>query len=192
MIYNREDFDSVWRLVNNAFFLSRRLPEMVFRKLFLYYTFLEFDVAFAKRGWSEMQKLSSENTENIILAVIEPDPVEYFRKEFGCYNIIKLSKNSSYKEYFSELVEEPQGSPADSIDTNSFIITLIPDSLEWAIWGDRECEILIIGSDKPLINFNSELFYLNIDEAIELMKDLNYKELDSMFFAEFRKNYNGM
>ena len=66
-------------------------------------------------------------------------------KEFGYYNWLRTSVDISGEDYVNALWTSPESSIADAIITNSNIVVWLSHSLEWAIWGDRELEICILG-----------------------------------------------
>src|SRR5262245_30133063 len=47
--------------------------------------------------------------------VLNPDPVQYFVKEFNRYPLLEIRVNDQCKDYFPALNENPEGSPADPV-----------------------------------------------------------------------------
>ncbi|WP_082281728.1 hypothetical protein [Leptospira kirschneri] len=191
MIYKSEEFYKHWGLFEEVFFLNKRFPQNIFKYKFSNYTFIQFNETMTQEFWDEIRSWNSKNTKEILIAVVEPDPVEYYFREFNCYNMIKLSKTSSYSEYLQRLFEEPPNSPADSIFSNSFVIGWLSDSLEWAIWGERSLEFCIIGSNDPLPTPKTKLDTMDINDILGIVEyEIGRNIVHPHFFETFRKNYD--
>ena len=80
----------------------------------------------------------------VIMGVLDPHPEEYYYKEFGYYNWLKLPCDLTGDQYMDVLEEYPQDSMADSIMHNSFVVVWFPPSKEWIIIGDRSYGINIL------------------------------------------------
>lgn len=88
--------------------------------------------------WNVLQRLANKSEDDFILVgVIDPHPVNYFYKEFRCFNWIKVSTALTNDEYWSRLESGPEDSEADAILYNSFTVVWIPLSGKWAR-GDRD------------------------------------------------------
>ncbi|TQE68566.1 hypothetical protein [Leptospira noguchii] len=188
MIFETNKFNEYWNALDKVFFLEKNFPEDVFKIPFSHYGFIEFDESMTSRFWDEIRTWSSEKTKEIIMAVIDPDPVGYYYRVFQRYNMIVLPKEAQYSQYSEALDEEPPNSPADSIFTNSTVIGWIPDSLEWAIWGDRGHEFCVIGSNSKIQIKYTDLDLMEIEDALNIMQAY-HRKLDSSFFETFRANY---
>jgi hypothetical protein len=77
--------------------------------------------------------------------VLDPNPVEYFYKEFNYYNWMKLPVNLSPDEYLDVLELGPEESPADAVLYNSYTVIWLPPSMKWAIWGERSYGVCVLG-----------------------------------------------
>lgn len=87
----------------------------------------------------------------MLLAVLDPNPeVCFFRS--GLFNWAVMSPGDSDSDYWSIINAGPNSSPADCILVNSFRIALVPRSGRWALWGDRDMEICVLGSDIQMPN----------------------------------------
>lgn len=145
-IRSEEEFKSYQNLVDNVFDQNKMLPQQVFRKNFDCFLFQEFDWALSDDILPTIKELSNVTQDREFLtAVLQPDPTEYYLKEFGYYNWLKTSVNISDEDYVNALWTHPKGYIADDIITNSNIVVWLSHSLQWAIWGDRDMEICIIG-----------------------------------------------
>jgi hypothetical protein len=78
---------------------------------------------------------------------LNPDPQNYFKKEFGYYNWANVPVSINGEEYWNLLNSHPPDSPADSMLFNSETIVWFPKSAKWAIWGERKYGICILGCD---------------------------------------------
>ena len=133
-------------LVDHVFDQNKRLPQQVFRKNFDCFLFQEFEWALSDDILPTIKDLlNSTSDREFLTAVLKPDPVDYYLKEFGYYNWLKASVSISGEDYVNALWTNPKGSIADNIITNSNIVVLLSCSLQWAIWADRDMEICIIG-----------------------------------------------
>ncbi|MGR3779337.1 hypothetical protein ACT1UG_27655 [Bacillus paramycoides] len=144
-IKDLQEYRNLESIVNSIFYTDRQLPEQVFRKDFGNYVFEEFDLAMSDKFWDTIQILARQSQDNYVLcAVLNPHPLEYYYKEFGYFNWVKLPLNLTADEYLDILNIEPESSPADSITTNSFTIVWLSPSMKWAIWGDRNDEVCVL------------------------------------------------
>ncbi|MGE3540687.1 MAG: hypothetical protein AB7N91_25015 [Candidatus Tectimicrobiota bacterium] len=148
-VQSQEAFERSLSLLNIAFNPKKRIPEQVFRYPFAEFAFAEFDWVMSADFWKSLKKSHLNIDEELLLvAVLEPDPCRYFYEVFGYYNFFKLSLNSSSDDYWAALQEGPENSPADAMLYNSEVIVWVPESLKWAIWGERSVGVCAIGFDK--------------------------------------------
>lgn len=161
-VRSEKEFRSYQYLVENVFDPNRELPQQVFQKKFDYFLFQEFDWALSNDILTTIKKLSELTQDREFLtAVLKPDPVEYYLKEFGYYNWLKTSVEISDEDYVDALWISPEGFMADNIITNSNIVVWLSNSLQWAIWGDRAMEICIIG----LVSKNGSIKNVLLEEG---------------------------
>ncbi|MGN7326642.1 hypothetical protein [Bacillus pumilus] len=145
-IRSEKEFKFYQNLVDYVFDTNKELPQQVFRKTFDCFLFQEFDWALSDDILPTIKELSTVTQDREFLtAVLQPDPAEYYLKEFGYYNWLKASVNISSEDYVNALWTHPKESIADDIITNSYIVVWLSHSLQWAIWADRDMEICIIG-----------------------------------------------
>ncbi|WLP58361.1 hypothetical protein [Bacillus pumilus] len=145
-IRSEREFKFYQNLVDHVFDTNKELPQQVFRKTFNCFLFQEFDWALSDDILPTIKELSTVTQDKEFLtAVLQPDPTDYYLKEFGYYNWLKASVDISGEDYVNALWTHPKGSIADNIITNSNIVVWLSHSLQWAIWGDRDMEICIIG-----------------------------------------------
>jgi hypothetical protein len=175
-----KEFNELWRMANDIFYLERRLPKQVFREQFNHYLFEEFDWAMSEDFWDNICKLARKAKDDFVLtAVLDPDPVEYFHKEFHYYNWIKIPIGLPSDEYFAVLELGPEESPADAVLYNSYTVIWISPSMKWAIWAERNYGVCVLGSQDTSIG-NDLLPVLKtwrpIDETVLSWVALNFMD----------------
>ncbi|WP_024427911.1 hypothetical protein [Bacillus safensis] len=196
-VRSEKEFRFYQNLVDLVFDQNKRLPQQVFRKNFDCFLFQEFEWALSDDILPTIKDLlNSTSDREFLTAVLKPDPVDYYFKEFGYYNWLKASVNISGEDYVNALWTHPKGSIADNIITNSNIVVWLSRSLQWAILADRDLEICIIGmvskKDCPQ-NIFLEKGWKPLDHSVLanwlelLLKDQKtYNE----YFSQFLSNYS--
>ncbi|WP_077732634.1 MULTISPECIES: hypothetical protein [unclassified Methylocaldum] len=126
--------------------IEARLPEQVFREGFSRFAFEEFDWAMSATFWPAIQALCrSCGDVSLLVAVLDPDPTDYYKNEFGFFNWAVLPVSASADEYWNLLNQYPDESPADSLLANSEKVVWLAQSGKWAVWGERSLEVCILG-----------------------------------------------
>ncbi|GGJ65704.1 hypothetical protein GGR02_000606 [Anoxybacillus voinovskiensis] len=177
-VREKKEFNKLIGIASDTFYIENRLPKQVFREQFNYFLFEEFDWAMDKDFWSIIQQLSKETKDDYVLAaVLDPNPVEYFYKEFNYYNWMKLPVNLSPDEYLDVLELGPEESPADAVLYNSYTVIWLPPSMKWAIWGERSYGVCILGFQD--VNNSADLLpilknWRSIDETVLSWVGLNF------------------
>ncbi|MCK6164479.1 MULTISPECIES: hypothetical protein [Bacillus] len=173
-VRSEKEFRVYQNLVDHVFDQNKRLPQQVFRKNFDCFLFQEFDWALSDDILPTIKELSNLTHDGEFLtAVLKPDPVDYYLKEFGYYHWLKASVNISGDDYVNALWMHPKGSIADNIITNSNIVVWLSHSLQWAIWADRDMEICIIGMVSTK------------DSAKDMLLEEGWKPLDHSVLANW-------
>jgi hypothetical protein len=80
------------------------------------------------------------------VAVLKPDPIEYYYKHFGKYPLFTFGKEDTGADFIAAINEDPGDSPADAIIHNSVVIVVHSESCRWLLYGDRDFEIALIAS----------------------------------------------
>jgi hypothetical protein len=141
--------------IEKTFLINECLPERVFREDFGWFAFEEFDWAMSGEFWPVIQELAQASGDtSLLMAVLDPEPEDYFKKEFGYYNWANIPISASRDDYWELLNAHPESSPADSFLANSEKVVWLSHSAKWAIWGERSygvcvlaaCERMQIGS----------------------------------------------
>jgi hypothetical protein len=147
-LHSKADFEfwhgSVASVVNDRL----RLPNQPFVKPFNKYSFEEFDWMMGDSCWPSLVNLATvSNDTKILLAVLDPDPAQYYKAEFNYYNWAIVPVDIDKNTYWSILNLTPENSPADSVLANSEIVVWLPQSLRWVIWGERSSGLCVLGSE---------------------------------------------
>jgi hypothetical protein len=138
-------------LINLVFDRGRRLPEIVFSRKMKNFCFFEFNSMITPEFMSTLRKITEHfRDDRVFVTVLDPDPVEYFFREFGHCGAFQMSSKSTNDEYFDVLAHEPPESPADALLYNSNIITWTASGNKWAMWGERDTGIGVLGAEDDL------------------------------------------
>lgn len=151
-IDNMREFENLKNLINTIFISNSSLPNQVFHKEFTNYLFKEFDFIMTDEFWSGIRELANKtNDDFIIMAVLDPDPITYYFKEFGYFNWVKLEISITPDQYLDILNFSPEDSSADSIFVNSYTVVWASPSMKWGIWAEREKEVCVIAFSEKCI-----------------------------------------
>lgn len=121
------------------------LPQQVFHNQFKKFRVIDFDEIFVD-FFQRINACVEALRERIwTVAVVDPDPENYFYHHFRKYPIFDVTPKDSSEEYFSLISENFGDSPADSISSNGVIIIVYPKSGNWVVYADRNFEIGIVG-----------------------------------------------
>lgn len=122
-----------------------RLPKVPFSQPFKVLGFEEFDWVMSGEFWSVLQNFASQSgDQELVFAVLDPDPVNYFKAAFGYYNWATLPIILSSNDYWNFLNSEPTESPADSMLGNAQVVVFTVPSKRWVIWGERESGLCVL------------------------------------------------
>ena len=151
--------------VEKVFHCNATLPDQVFREEFKFFGFESFDLAMADDFSPVIQELAeTSGDDSVLMAVLDPDPSSYYKKEFGYYNWAEVPVSISGDAYLDLLNEHPEGSPADSLHVNSYTVIGVPKSAKWAVWGNRSYETCVVGfrDDIPMGSLHGIRWALDI------------------------------
>jgi hypothetical protein len=171
--------------------IEKQLPAQVFRERFNCFFFEEFDWAMSEEFWATLQDLARKSgDQSLLVSVLEPDPVDYYKREFGCYNWAIISSTSTADEYWTLLNHHPEESPADSILSNSERVVWAARSGAWAVWGERALEICVLACSK--VNIAESASWHNMDWVLHdiLPGCFRYGLVPTEFANQLRKNYS--
>lgn len=180
-VSNMNEYKMYRDLINNVIEPSINLPGNVFTDWYNNFLFEEFDWTMTEEFSEKLKQLAIETNEPFVLiAVLDPNPSEYYFNEFGYFNWIKIPTDVLDTFYFEAIEYPPEESVADSILYNSQKIVWTVPSAAWAIWGDRNYGICILGrkmgcqleSEQNLKNWKT------VENALESWMKLSFENQD--------------
>jgi len=179
-IQDTERFAKWKTQVEDCFHIERSLPEQVFAANMTHFRFEEFDWVMSSNFWPQVQNLCERfGDSSLLIAVLDPDPLKYYKNEFGHVNWAEISACASSEDYWDMLNHFPKGCPADSLIANSEKIVWLPPSGMWAVWGERSYEVSVLGSQITKIS------HLWNDVEWALKTALPYAFVDGVVPADF-------
>jgi hypothetical protein len=196
MINDNSLFNAIMETLNSAALVSSELPQRVFRLGYGRFHFFEFDLTFSEKFWAVIQKIAFQSRINMVS--IDPDPVEYFFKEFGQFGAIQVNASATADEYYEALCAHPPSYPLDSL-FHSETLAWFPDSALWLVWGERGYGVAVLGLhkdfDSPIdrIARDAGMPLLSLDEALSDIVSLNFRDSAAFeaFSIDFKTNYSG-
>lgn len=180
-----QDFEAAKSEIEKVFIVDGGLPARVFKSVYRQFAFEQFLWMLSGDVWPAIQQLAkSSNDETVLMAVLEPKPDSYYKREFGYYNWVRLPISQFGVDYWKLLNQHPPESPADSILCISETILWLPPSAKWAIWGDRGYDICVLGGVQAADPWH------DLAWAVEYMRG-NFRERrhGEAFIAELMANY---
>lgn len=191
IIKDYKEFEMYQTLVSEVLVDELRLPNQVFQSPFNVFVFEDFDWAMSADFWRTIQQLASGSADSyILMAVIEPSPIDYFFKEFGYYSWFKLPVNISADDYWSILEHAPDGSLADAVLYNSDVLVWISPSKKWAIWGERDHGVCVLATTYPSDQLQVNSWH-SVDKALRELISQQYAnhKVPKDFADSLRLNY---
>ncbi len=195
-----ERFPAAMQKVERIFDVDKRLPEQVFGRPYRFYLLREFDAAMSDLILLLRQHNPALAREIILLCVIDPDPINHFEKRLKTIPAFYFTANVGEKK-FSELCRrrlDRVGHFADSIANISDVESYIPESASWAMWGERQPEIAVLGLDDPelvahLIDENG--YWMDAESATDdggfAVMPYSNRKVPEDFRAALIANYGG-
>lgn len=102
------DFESEQTKWQSVIYENTSFPDQVFKDLKGPFLFFEFGLFFTNRFFECLKRFVKVTHEAAAsFAVVDPDPVDYFYKEFKKYPVIRLSTDDSAQDYLRWLSEDP-------------------------------------------------------------------------------------
>jgi hypothetical protein len=146
MITSRSDFETELQKIDRIVDRSAALPDQVFVTRPVAFHIIDFDQLWSEEFFDDAQRLTKRaGDESFTFVVLRPDPDNYYHAEFGKFPLVRFSNADPAQGYLDELHQDPGDSPADAIAYNSEVVLVFPASARWAIYGDRNLEIAIVG-----------------------------------------------
>lgn len=176
-----KDFEKINKLLLKAIDVTKEMPNYIFKKNYRFLRFIYDYDSFTAEFAIILKKFTTTSLDdNFYLAVLKPNPKEYFYKHFGYYNYGVFPYNVSTDEYTKFITHSPDDSPADAILYNSNYICWLSGSLNWVIYLDREFEICVLAYNDDRYNkilVNSGVIYF---DSIQKALDHNITVLDEI------------
>lgn len=182
-------FADSMEMVERTFSTEEHIPSQVFRRGFNWFAFEEFDWSMSDGFWSFIQDLArSTGDASLLMAVLDPEPEHYFKKEFGYYNWADIPVSASSDDYWELLNSHPEDSPADSFLVNSERVIWLPRSAKWAVWGERSYGVCVLAT-RERMQIGS---WRDIDWALKYYFPNAFKDriVPPEFIASLRLNYS--
>jgi hypothetical protein len=186
-------FEERSKQLRNVVLVDRCLPEQVFHDQFHRFAFEEFDWAMSSEFWLCLQELAQVSCDTLVLmAVLDPDPKDYFLREFGYINWADIRTSMSASDYWNLLNAHPKDSPADSVLANSEKVVWLPHSGKWVVWGERSRGVCVLAArNRGLLEGISCGSWRNADKALNGFLANSFKDrvVPSGFAETFLFNF---
>lgn len=112
---------------------DKQLPEVLRRLVF------DSSELCTSKFWGLLQRLMKQSQDTVCYyIVLSPDPVAYFKANFGKYPLIEISSTDSVESFLAALGEDQDGSPADAVGVNWSEYAIVSASRNWFIRGIRD------------------------------------------------------
>jgi hypothetical protein len=94
------------------------------------------------------------NLTKVFAEAIQPDPVEYYIKNFNAVPAFCIENNTSADDFIQDLNWDPEGGGADSMASHSEKLVFLGDNIPWVILGERRFELarLFVRQDIKILN----------------------------------------
>lgn len=83
---------------------------------------------------------------NLWFMMLSPDPVEYYYKEFRRFGAVSIATEDDIDRAWSIFEDDPGNSPADALMFAVTRFAVFAQSLQWAVWGSRDDDVIICGA----------------------------------------------
>ncbi|HYO79407.1 MAG TPA: hypothetical protein VE010_23275 [Thermoanaerobaculia bacterium] len=144
LIADRQEFEQTMEALGTVLRLDQTFPAQVLKtapaSFFLFDDTLVFTAHFDEIR-QELFRMAGGVP--LYFASLEPDPVGYFFAHFGKYPLIRYDTAVDGDGFRKPLNEDPGGSPADAIMTNTERFAMFPRDLSWLLYADRGWELAI-------------------------------------------------
>jgi len=152
LVRNIEEFNGLSREIRNLVDIDLTIPKRVFKSLNWQCAFCSFDLCFSPSLLHSCASVcKTTRDERFSIVMIDPDPVNYYFKEFGRFGAVTLTPNDSIDLAWSIFEEDPGDSPADALMYAIRRFVVLGPSMRWAVWGSRDDEVIVCGGDSASI-----------------------------------------
>jgi hypothetical protein len=148
IVRDSEEFRGELERIDRVIDREAELPRQVFRSPVAGIRFIDFDELWSEEFFELLRRLTEAvGSKRFAIAVLKPDPAEYYFANFGKFALLKFDvSDSNSAAYINALHEDPGDSPADAIVHNSDVIVIYPENMRWLIYGDRNLEVGIVAA----------------------------------------------
>lgn len=187
------EYSGIKRTIQVFVDVTKKLPEMVFRQSYKHFYFMEFDALIYKGAWNYINPLMRSCAERSIL-FFAPD-MENFYVNYGNYPAFISDIEDGESDYLAQIHYDPN--PAGmSIGVLSNIVVVTGASNKWMLFGDREFEIAVVGTNKIIDEFEEKIIakqgVFDINGALRIASQgYPNKTLPERISSDFRRNYKG-
>lgn len=163
-----EDYPKVKKTIENTFHADARLPGYVFRKKYRFTLLCDFThVHGANFVTLVNNEIFCSKSDRILISVLDPDPIS-FHEHFHKINSVYFHAAIAKEEYKKLLYLDP-GNPNDALMYTAEVLVWLPSNSHWAMWGQRDREIAVIGFDDPAqadFLLNEDGYWIDAETAI--------------------------
>ncbi len=171
-----DSYSRIRRQLDRHLLLEAALPGAVLRHRPRTHTFFEFDEVFRESFWDVMYILAAQSGDDtVVFSVIDPDPEEYFYREFGYFPAAEAPVGFDTSRIIDVLCSAPDDSPADSLMHNSHTIAIASSFGGMVAWADRSLGLgLLALFDRPEMGVGQRLPegfpFADVHRAIEIIR----------------------
>jgi hypothetical protein len=160
-------------MINSAYFLTSRseydlamiemqslidttllLPEYVFKRKYAHHLFCDAAYFASNEFWRGIKKLCVlSQDEEVLIAINDRDVMGNLYSN----NWIRITSDATVEEYESIMDHGPSGDSSDSA-MFSFHVAWMGKSGKWAIWGQREFGVCVVGLNSELMDFSDDIW----------------------------------
>ncbi|WP_409298816.1 hypothetical protein V1498_10390 [Peribacillus sp. SCS-26] len=196
-VEHTDKYKKLLNMIKGIFNTDNDLPDKVFKETYNHFLFGDCDWTMYEEFWGVLKLLmTASGDKSVLTAVMDPDPVGYYYKEFGYFNWFTIPLEASDDEYYTLLETSPEDSIADAILYNSYTILWLSSSGKWGIWGDRSSGICVLGIQN-LSDFDEDITpglknWRSLDETVKSWIELNFldnNEMYNKFVSTLDSNY---
>lgn len=193
LITDSKLFEAVFNDCGAVFDIARRLPDFVFKKNLIYYSFPE--IVTHNAGFpATLYKLGSEFHDEFVNYIsLEPDPQAYYRDKVGFFGGARFTLDMIQdEEHFAEVMS--RGGEADSFfNRGGDVGAYFGSSKAWGIFVDRRSwDLAILGTPRAI----PEEYIASIEtfsgHQIKRFVEENYRSAPRIaldFLAKLSSNY---
>jgi hypothetical protein len=121
---------------------GRQFPQKMVSDDYAYSCLFDFETIFSKDFFDVIKEILKEKANDCFYVIVaEPDPLNYFFKNFNKLPVISITSTMVFQEYVEILNSDPGGSPADALIFNSNILYVVSEDLQIIYFFDRKKEI---------------------------------------------------